>query len=313
MAESPQTDFISWENLIYVVDLLQAGGEKRISLLGGEPSLHPDFDAILLYLLERKFSITVFTSGVISEKKLELMARVLKDAPEDRCSFVCNLNDPERTPHASLEVDHVRRFLHHFGPRTVPGFNIYQVDFRLDFVLQLINEFGLRRSIRLGLAHPILGHENRHITLEDMNRIVERLISYQPLFERLRTKPGLDCGFPLCRFGDERLGRIHQTSGWHFNFSCGPVVDIGPDLSVWPCFPLSSCHRKSLFDFNSIGEVVEYYRNFHRVVRVEQGGIYDECDNCKYREEGVCHGGCVVHAMARFQSEAPLRFKEVYG
>jgi radical SAM protein with 4Fe4S-binding SPASM domain len=312
MSESAPDDVLSWENLIYLADFLQAGGEKRFPILGGEPTLHPDFVHMVLYLLERGFQIHVFTSGVMSNEKLDQAAAAFRDLPFERLSFVCNLNDPAKTRSPLAEVEAVKRFLATFGERVVPGFNIYRTDFELDFLLRWINDYGLRRTIRLGLAHPIAGQKNLSIALEDVDQVIERVFSYRHLFARMRVKPGLDCGFPLCRFRDDQLAWLYRETHRRYDFGCAPVIDIGPDMNVWSCFPLSSFHRRSLFEFNSLDEVRQHYEKLHDQVRVETGGIYEECDSCPAREDKLCMGGCLAHAVAHFQHEPRVRMKEVY-
>lgn len=312
MSESSPKDVLTWENLIYLADFLEASGERRFSILGGEPTLHPDFTDMVAYLLERKFEVKVFTSGIMADRVLEESAMVFSAAHPEQLSFICNLNDPQKTPTPLAEVESAKRFLRVFGDRVVPGFNIYRTDFELDFLFRSINEYGLKRTIRIGLTHPIPGKKNRFISLADMDTIIARLFTYAPLFERLRIKPGLDCGFPLCRFSDEQLAWLYRHTGGKYDFGCGPVIDIGPDLSVWSCFPLSSFQKKSVFDFNSLQEIHEFYQRFHAIVRTEAGGIFEECDACVMREDQHCRGGCVAHSLSRFQDEAPVRFREVY-
>ena len=311
MAEPAAGEFISWESLNYLADFLESSGEKKFSILGGEPTLHPEFNAMLVYLLERGFDLNVFTSGIMDNDKLEEAFVFFRDLPPHRLSFVCNLNNPEQTPAPFAEQESVKRFLRHFGSRVMPGFNIYRPDFDLDFLFRTINEFGLRRSLRLGVAHPIPGMKNKHIPLAGMDQIVERLCSFRDRFDRFRVKPVLDCGFPLCRFSDEQLGWLLRATGGHTRFVCAPVIDIGTDLSVWPCFPLSSYHRKSVYDFNSLQEIHKYYQDYHKLVHQEAGGIYEACDECTHREDGFCNGGCIAHLLSRFQDEPPVRLKEI--
>jgi radical SAM protein with 4Fe4S-binding SPASM domain len=139
------------------------------------------------------------------------------------------------------------------------------------------------------------------------------LLSYAPQFERMRVSPGFDCGFPLCVFTDEQLGLLYKLNNGRLSFGCGPAVDIGPDLSVWSCFPLSQYHKKSLYDFNNLKEIGEHYRSLHAKIRVEAGGIYQRCDSCRYRESELCMGGCLAHILASLHNEEPVRFEEVYG
>ena len=312
MAEEKNDDFLTWENLIYIADFLQAAGEHHFSLLGGEPTLHPDFIDFVIYLLERNFHVRVFTSGIMADEKLKEAAFLFKDLPLERLSFICNINEPGKTRTSLAETESIKRFFRHFGPRIVPGFNIYRKDFELAFLFEYINEFGLQRNIRIGLTHPIPRERNASIAIEDIGAITDRLFSYIPFFERFRINPGLDCGFPLCRLSDAHLAWMYRFSGGKCLFECGPVIDIGPDMSVWPCFPLASFHRKSLYDFNSLQEILDHYKRIHDTVRTEVSGIFDECDDCRQREDGICHGGCIAHSVSRFQEEAPIRLPEAY-
>ena len=52
----------SWENLIYLADFLWASNQRQVSLGGGEPTLHPECVDFILYLLQRGFEVTVFTT-----------------------------------------------------------------------------------------------------------------------------------------------------------------------------------------------------------------------------------------------------------
>jgi radical SAM protein with 4Fe4S-binding SPASM domain len=240
------------------------------------------------------------------------MEQLFSGLPPERLTFICNLNDPAKTKSSLAEQESVRRFLFAMGHRVIPGFNIYRTDFDLTFLFQLINEFGLRRHIRIGMAHPIVGKKNRFISLQSFGEVISRLFSFAPIFERMRVKPGLDCGLPICQFSDEQLAWLYRYTGGKSEFGCGPVIDIGPDMMVWPCFPLSSFHKRSVFEFNSLQEIVGFYSGIHEKIRVETGGIYEACDLCWFREDGICRGGCVGHSVSKFQEEEPVRMKEMY-
>lgn len=310
MADSTPEDAVSWENLVYVADFLQSSGENHISLLGGEPTLHPEFVDFVIYLLERGFRLTVFTCGIMSESRFDEIKSHLTKIPLERLTIVCNINHPEQTPSTSEEEKRAHRFLTLMGPWTMPGFNIYRLDFKLDFIFDLVNRYGMRRELRLGIAHPVPGLNNIYIPPEQITEVLNRLYSYRYLFDRSRVKPGLDCGFPLCSFSNEQLGWLYRLKD-HNDFGCGPALDITPDMSVYSCFPLSRFQRKSLFDFNSIKEVVEFYRKLHNSIRAEMAGIFEKCDGCVHREEGRCAGGGVCQMLNRFTNEAPVRIPEI--
>ena len=306
MANSQPGERLSWENLIYLADFLKTSGEKQVSLLGGEPTLHQDFVDFALYLIERGFVVTVFTNGIMSDSRFKDVARRLTLVPTNLLNFVCNINDVDQTPAPAQATGKLYDFLSVMGPWTSASFNIYRLDFTLDYLCDLINRYGIKRRLRLGIAHPIPGQKNAHIRPEDIGKIMERLYGYRDLLERLRIKPGFDCGFPLCRVTDEQLGWIHRWTD-QAAFGCGPAVDIAPDMCVYSCFPLSKFHRRSIFEFDSLRQILGFFEEVHHHIRVELAGIYDECDGCVHLQEGACSGGGACQLLCRFVGEAPIR------
>jgi radical SAM protein with 4Fe4S-binding SPASM domain len=299
MEDSSENMMLSWEDFIYIVDLFMSDPRKHLALLGGEPSLHPHFVDFILYLNARNFHTTVFTCGIMSPKKLEEAASSLNDIPEEKYTFVCNLNKPDMSSDA--ETKRIEAFLTQFGPRVTLSFNIFHLDFEMDYLFDYIERFNLRRHLRLGLAAPIPGENNKYIEPDSFSAMAERLCSYLPMFIEHNVSVGFDCGFPLCVFTDEQLGALlrHSKGGGAkmIKFGCNPALDIGPDMSVWSCFPLSRYHKRSLYEFNSITEVYDYYKEFHQDVRKTKAGIYPECEECMYRENNQCAGGCVAHIL----------------
>ena len=298
-------DTISWQDIIYIADLFESGGERHLSLLGGEPTLHPDFIDILLYLLRRNFHISVFTSGIMAESKLEELARSLENENPEQYAFICNLNHPDLSK--PEETGRIEEFLKIFGGQVTLSFNIYRIDFEMEYLFDTINRFDLKRHIRLGLAHPIPGEQNEYIPPEQFPEMAGRLLLYLPVFIKNNVSPGFDCGFPLCLFSDDQLGKLMRLQKGVFNtvkFVCNPAIDIGPDMSVWSCFPLSNVRKRSLFEFDSVREIADYYKEFHREVRSRQSGLFPECDGCVYIDNDLCAGGCLAHILDREMREA---------
>jgi hypothetical protein len=297
---------LAWENLVYVADFLLANGQRNVSLLGGEPTLHPQCVDFIRYLLDRGFGVTVFSNGILSPARLGEFQRYLAAAPIDRLNIVCNLNDPLHTHPPAHETERLADFLSAMGPWTTAGFNIYRLDFDLDFIFDQIARYGMKRHLRIGITHPIPGQGNSFIKPQDIRTVVARLFSFRPLFDAYRIRPGVDCGFPLCAFTDEELGWLHRFPGIS-RFSCSPALDISPDMSVYHCFPLSNYKRRSLFEFDSLAEINAHFVRLRDEIRCEVAGIYEQCDGCRHQEDGVCAGGGLCQILGRFIAEAPIR------
>lgn len=294
MGHSSPEDILSWDNLIYLADFFEKSGCNYVSLLGGEPLLHPEISEFILYLNSRGIASTVFTSGIAPDKKYEALTSKLSDFRDLALSFVCNVNDPEDSP--ARELEKVTRFLDHFQEKVCLSFNVYKTDFKYDFLIDYINRYNLERNIRLGLAHPIPGKPNNCISPDKFAETGDRISMLCDDLAKEGITLGLDCGFPVCMFTEEQIGRLFLNTLKKLDFTCGPAIDIGPNMDVWSCFPLSEYNKRSIYDFSSMKELYDYFDSSMSELR-EGAYLYDKCPECSYLKRGLCSGGCISHIL----------------
>jgi len=311
MHDAPPEDILKWEDLIYIVDFFQSAGDNNISLLGGEPFLHPEIVDYILYIINRGLHVTVFTSGVVGESILRDAIDKLDGVNPEQLSFVVNLNNPKETSFS--ENSSIARFLTFFSQYSTLSINVFKLNFDYSYALQYINKYGLQRHIRLGLAHPIPGKKNMCIPPDNFRKMAEELMSYLPTFEAFDIHVGFDCGMPMCIFTDEEIGKLYKHTFGQVNFRCGPAIDIGTDMSVWSCFPLSGYKKVSLFDFQNAPQLVSFFEDYHKDVRTEVGGVFQKCDCCEWRQKGLCSGGCLSHSLNKMINEATIRNAKTYA
>ncbi len=80
-----------------LLDLVRKSGGKEIRLLGGEPTLHPEFPALLESALARGLRLLVFSNGLMPGSAIEALAAM----PPDRCRVVLNIEAGQGTPVAA--------------------------------------------------------------------------------------------------------------------------------------------------------------------------------------------------------------------
>lgn len=302
----PAARHMSMEAFERCLSVLGAGqcGEP-LKLLGGEPSLHPLFTQFVTLGLDRKFEVTVFSNGLWSANARERFVPVLQHQNLNRLTFVINVNEP------SLETGHeaepLAGTLQMLGGRAQPGFNIYRQQFDMRFIVDTVKKHGLRRRVRVGLAAPIVGTENGYVRREWLRGIAARIVEQAQLLEQHDILMNFDCGFPLCMFSEDQIGKLALTSGG-VNSECGCPIDVGPDLTVWPCFPLSNVLNVKLGDFRSTTEIRQFYNSRLSVFR--RMGTMDECASCKYARRGQCCGGCVAHTLRTWSDNGDPRVLE---
>lgn len=300
---------ITKENFVYVIDFLEKSGIKHISLLGGEPLIHPQAAELIEYLIVvREFDVCIFTSGIMPTKIFDHFVDKINSISQfgkSKLTFVVNVNEPRLSPKKELEK--VRMFLSSLPDLCSLSFNIYRLDYNIDFLIEYILKYGLRRHVRFGIANPIPGSGNQFINPKDYKEAKKTLMSSLKKMYDLHIYPGLDCGFPMCMFTDEELGKLFKYTRDGMEFECGPTIDIGPDLMCWSCFPLSNLNKKSLKDFQNYDELYTYFDKKQQVFRDQVKGIYFDCDCCRNFEDEICSGGCLAHILNSFHKEGDFR------
>jgi len=61
-------EVLSWENLIYIADLFEFSNEMQLSLIGGEPTPHPQLTDFVRYLQQRNFKVEVVTGSSLPQQ-----------------------------------------------------------------------------------------------------------------------------------------------------------------------------------------------------------------------------------------------------
>ncbi len=287
--------FISEDDFERAVEFACRNRVRKFGILGGEPSTHPRFVSLLERALAGGLDVKVFTNGMWRPRDIEAVAGFGGDARR-RLTLVTNLNQPDETP------DHERRrqerFLEELGRCALPSFNIYRLGFDPLFLVDTIERHAMRRHIRLGVAQPLAEHDSEFIAVEDYPRLAPTLMALAEACDSRDITIGFDCGFTLCMFTPEQIGRL-QLAGCRFKASCGPAVDVGTDLSVWACFPLSTFARgAALDDFGSLAEIVDHFAEEYD--RLYWTGVLPQCIDCRHRRRRQCPGGCAAHVYRSF-------------
>jgi MoaA/NifB/PqqE/SkfB family radical SAM enzyme len=287
---------MSLEDLEHVIGFFHRSEMKVVALLGGEPTLHPQFEEVVRRLHAEGFAIKLFTNGLMSRNR----ARFLAEAPGQR-NVIVNVNDPRETP--AEQWRHASEVLGTLGTRASLSFNVYRPDADFGFLLELIRERQLERVIRVGLAMPVYGTPNQHLPMSDYAHVGARLADFGDVCAREDVSLRLDCGFPVCMFTPEQIGRIVHGGG-EVNFQCRPIIDIGPDLRVWSCFALSGLFNVHLRDFRSRQDLIAHFdRHFEPYRHV---GALPQCVGCPHIRRQQCFGGCVAHTLTSFHGGGPV-------
>jgi MoaA/NifB/PqqE/SkfB family radical SAM enzyme len=278
-----------------VIGFLKRSKHPYFRAMGGEPTLHPEFPRILEMALENELRVDVLSNATWPESYNEIFRRI---SPR-RLAFLLNVDRPER--YAPPIWERIERNLAAISEResVTLSFNIFEKTPRYEYILELTRKYGFNK-LRMSLSLPVLGANNACLKLEDYKGIAPFVVEFARRAEEGGVKVRMDNAIPLCMFNYEQAGELLMKGVVDFkhNMRCAPVIDIGPDLTVWCCFCLSKMWNRHLDEFKNLEEIQAYYRD---AMSLYQSRLYpmEECYTCRYREQWGCQGGCLTHTVMK--------------
>lgn len=265
---------------------------KQIRILGGEPTLHPDFILYLKLALKTGRPVRLFSNGLMPEKVL----KYINEVPDDKINIVLNITPLVETP---FDIQsHLEETLKILNQKIMLGLNIFTKAMQLDFLFDIIQHYQLKKIVRLGLAHPCVGYRNQYLLPKHYLLIGKKIADFAREAQKRSVKINLDCGFVPCMFNGEDLHELGRdpSLGNH----CEPIPDILPDGSMIPCYSLSGLDRKKMDSAQSIDTVRGRFQQ--NIFHYSSVGIFKICSRCEYKSRGLCSGGCIAQKILRFHS-----------
>ena len=249
-----------------------------VNLVGGEPTLAPNFYKILHYLLQHDLRVNIFTNGKIKPDLVEK----LQHLHIGNYSFCVN--------RSSEAVDsRITHFYKKLGYRIQLSVTISSKSVMPVHITEEILKYRLNKTVRVGIALPMYpNRNNQYLKPEDYGETAENLFSFFEDCLKYNIRPSFDCGFPYCFFNAKQKA-FFEAHHIEFASNCGIIPDIQPDGNVIPCFPLS----KFTVDFTENSHWPDIRENLeHQLNSVGKRYLFDFCEECNDLREGRCCGGC---------------------
>ncbi len=283
------------ENFVKVINWLEKEKDiiHRIALLGGEPTLHPQFIDFIKYLLPRKLGILVFTNGMVNDKFF--CSDIIKIAKENNVrsfpelGFCVNINEPQYTNENENKLHTI--FFSQLGKVTSLSFNIFEESFDPYFLIDTINRYKLIKNIRLGISSPS-SNKNEYLNIDYYNKAGIKIMEFIRTAQKHKIFINFDCGFTRCMFTENNLLELNYLKNSNVIFDCDPVLDIHPNLDITCCYPTSNCFTENILECELYSTVFcNFKKNLDNIKP-----IYDKCLTCEHLTIN-CDGGCRGHKI----------------
>jgi MoaA/NifB/PqqE/SkfB family radical SAM enzyme len=280
--------YLTFAALGRIIAFLTANKVEVFRMIGGEPTLHPQFEKILERVFRSFEQVGIYSNGLWPAHIRDLFAQ----SAGHRLQFLINVNEPNTYRPGQWETLMKGLEILRGKPGVILGINIHHQDYDLDFPLKLAAEFGFA-SLRYSIARPILGAaQNSYIPFKQFksSNLNDRIFRFVSKAWQAGIKCYHDCVLPPCFFPDAQLGALSKMGLW-YSFSCKAALDIHPDLTVSRCFAMSGFLRVPLKKFKTLVELERFFEVRLAPVARHYYAL-DECYDCAYHRSGLCQGGC---------------------
>lgn len=296
--------------------------DKYIGILGGEPTIHPDFDRFMCDIIanDNINNSTVFTNGIEVDKHLGIFSA-------KKIGILVNFNNTEVTGSKShdkimsnLELLHDLRKEHIATGLTESnmlnsinlGLNLYKKDQDFTEILEALKTFN-KHSLRLSVTVPNSTDKKHNDPLKYFEEMKPTLMNLLDKLAMIDVSPHTDCNYvPLCIFSDkeiEYLSRMFTPIANKYNVEfnmlrhqyCenGPL-DIYPDGTVARCFGFSEYDRQNIQDYRNIDDIRYYFKR-----TIEQPSFLtcstEKCKTCYNHKVQLCSGGCLSYKFDKLK------------
>lgn len=266
---------------------------NHIGIIGGEPTLHPQFSEILKevnnYTRELRTSCTIFTNGIHLDQYVPEIGNAI--------GLLININAPENmAPEKWRALNSCLEHLNLLGwfipgrAKANIGVNLWPDRDNYDFIWDIVDRYKIDH-VRCSVSAPI--------TDEYRNRKQWYYTAMKPIFMDMVNKAkerevrlGADCNqIPDCYFNKEELDLIYSVMDGRHNGICNPVVDITPNFTATACF---GCYDPvDCSEFETLMDLERYLLHRKTFPRVEANRT-GKCLHCHNHDLLVCQGGCLA-------------------
>jgi len=331
MEETVKTTGKSMEIDFFKNDLLpRIKNAPVINLMGGEPTLHPQFTDIFNSIFEvipPFSSYGVFSNGLMPDKALDALLKVAgpNGAAKRNIYFAVLLN--WQTPENISPKNHQRcrevaeKIIRTNGYSITFSLNLYSKDQALEEQCREIDEIyqqaGLPADqpykIRVSPAFPIIGEDlNTYLPISHYPKVGRKMLDILKMFPQLTFR--FDCSFPPCfideiqedeyklaeRFFYHGSREVPDPSTWktkelYFGCADGSPMDIDAKGDCFNCFPFHNLKLGNVKDFKEVNAIATAQMGSKFLTTVfEKTEAKEPCRSCPHYMVR-CSSGCFAY------------------
>ena len=294
-ANNKANTHMTLKNLKVALDFCAAGGSD-VGIIGGEPTLHPNFKNVIKeinqYCIGTNTTALLYTNGIELEQYLGYLG--------DRIHLLINVNPPNEIGGTNFTkiVSTINRIddLCWFGNRATCGITLHPNRQDYSFIWNIVDNHAIG-SLRISVASPGGCYANLKENKEEYyNNMKPIFLKVCKEAQEHNCRLWLDCNrIPLCYFSDEEKELVFDVCNNLGETFCRPVIDITPDLQAFSCFGTRTEEGIDLTLFHDAAEIERFFLATNSFPKAMKNAI-GRCETCAAHALMQCQGGCLSFA-----------------
>ncbi len=288
-----------------LIDISKEVGSKSIFLIGGEPTIHPNFFEILEYVLKINLKAIVVTNGI-------------KINNRSFCEKILRMDFSKIQFGISLKGSTEEEYKNNCGKfglydviQGIKNCEKYKFNYSLSYVLtennvidlenfaSNIKTHGIEKNISFIICNDTLDHEGNINKNSNHPLIIDKVFSekYDNINHIMNGKISIHQTLPLCQCNQELLQKILDknqiTTSCHVHRRNGLIFDTDGSLLLCNNLPgfkfgeynIDFCDGKTLREYFDS----DYAVNMHKKFTTMPSSKCIDCD-----KSSLCGGGCCI-------------------
>jgi len=294
------------ENFKKILDMSEEDtGDRGLSILGGEPTQHPQFKEFLGIALDRSFKITLISNFLFSEDIRNFILSKLEE-PQVKIAFLVNSTDLDIGNRLDLfkinyNAIYSKLYSSNKESRITCGITVdtsKSANYYLTYLSLLKKTLTGIESLRISLSFP--GEDsgkNIFPFIYDFESGDMLILLIKKCLD-LGIPPALDCIVFPCMFSNREKLKYVQKFIKNFKTKCnqennGGPLDIFPNMSASFCYPNRKISIENIEEFKYLSKVSKILSSEYDKAKVNIS-LPVECRECIYYKENMCEGPCLA-------------------
>lgn len=265
------------EQIRYITSFPDFSDLNKVSILGGEPTLHSQLSEIISTIRSANLNTAIQLFSHCGNDILNF-----REINDSNLILIANCYENRN----SQVVKENLKIARQKGWTIALSYTIASKNLNIDDVLEFCEAQDIR-IVRWSLAMPAYGSRNIFVTKDEYKDYLHLVEKFCKSLLQNRIISYNDCPIPKCMIEDSALSenRSAYVKGVRCG-TCNPPYDIHPDYSVTGCMGIGDRIKFDLRDFNTIKEMTTFYEQKVNQLRIERQ-LSQECKQCS-----LCDGGC---------------------